>query len=153
MFFLWKSNTLIKPLRFIKDLWYLQRTAVFLFCLHDHVMRYLFCVPELISVLVLLLLFLRISALLETTQFNASYDITLFAHWYDPDSGAWRVIRTSLCSLARLSPPLHNSRPGHPSLVWPLSSRVFTEAIAFKCFTQGQLHRPLEGNHINVTMI
>lgn len=24
--------------------------------------------------------------------------------------------------------------------------RVFTQAIAFKCFTQGQLHRPLGGN-------
>lgn len=42
-----------------------------------------------------------------------------------------------------------NSRSIHRqsfSLVRPLGSWVFTEAIAFKCFTQGQLHRPLEGS-------
>ena len=77
--------------------------------------------------------------------------ISFYLVWwylYSHRSGAFTFIST-------LQPDVHlrhteqTSRSIHPQSflpVRPLSSRVFTEAIAFKCFTQGQLHRPLEGN-------
>ncbi len=59
------------------------------------------------------------------------------------DSGVLHVIKTLLHSFTSSA-----QQPVNPSavlsLVRPLGCWVFTEAIAFKCFTQGQLHRPLE---------